>query len=105
MSPEGRGGRGGQAADDVPEALLGLPNIGRATAGLLTRAGISTPQELRQAGAVEAALRISGVRPEDPPCRSMLAALEGAVRGVRWHAIPKVERERLWEEYRSRNRG
>jgi len=35
----------------------------------------------------------------------MLAALEGAVRGVRWHAIPKVERERLWEEYWSRNRG
>jgi len=35
----------------------------------------------------------------------MLAALEGAVRGVRWHAIPKVERERLWEEYWSRSRG
>lgn len=91
-----------QASDDPPQALLGLPNIGRETARLLVQAGIRTPQELRRMGAVEATLRMSVLGPEDPPCRSMLAGLEGAVRGVRWHAIPKAEREGLWREYRLR---
>lgn len=91
-----------QASDQLPRALLGLPNIGRETARLLVQAGIRTPQELRRMGAVEAALRIGVLRPEDPPCRSMLAGLEGAVRGIRWHAIPTAEREALWQEYRQR---
>lgn len=91
-----------QAPDDLPRALLSLPNIGKETARLLVQAGIRTPQELRRTGAVETALRISVLRPEDPPCRSMLAGLEGAVRGVRWHTIPTAEREALWQEYRQR---
>jgi hypothetical protein len=32
----------------------------------------------------------------------MLAGLEGAIRGIRWHAIPKDQRESLWKEYQSR---
>ena len=31
----------------------------------------------------------------------MLAAIEGAIRGVRWHTIPKDEREALWIKYQS----
>ena len=30
----------------------------------------------------------------------MLCALEGAIRGVRWHSIPQDERTRLWLRYR-----
>ena len=82
--------------------LTDLPNIGDEVAGLLAKSGICTPAALRRAGAVKAARRIAAVRPEDPPCRSMVAGLEGAIRGVRWHAIPRAEREALWEAYECR---
>jgi DNA transformation protein len=84
------------------ERLEDLPNIGPTVARLLAKAGIRTPGELRRRGAVAAALRIRAVRPDDPPCRSMLAGLEGAIRGIRWHALPAAARERLWTEYRRR---
>ena len=79
--------------------LTELPNIGRETARLLTAAGIRTPGELRRIGAVEAARRIRDLRPGDPPCRHMLAGLEGAVRGVPKKEIPQDERDRLWARY------
>lgn len=75
---------------------------GREVARLLAAAGIRSPQELKRLGAVAAATRIRSLRPDDPPCRSMLDGLEGAIRGVRWHAIPKAERESLWQEYEAR---
>ena len=83
-------------------ALTDMPNIGRKVAGLLACAGIGTPEELTKLGAVAAAIRIRSIRPDDPPCRSMLAGLDGAIRGVRWHMIPKAEREALWTEYEAR---
>mgnify|MGYP000860161874 FL=1 len=79
--------------------LEDLPNVGPTVARLLAEAGIRTPGELRRCGAVAAALRVGAVRPDDPPCRSMLAGLEGAIRGVRGHALPAAARERLWTEY------
>ncbi len=82
--------------------LTGMPNIGQEVGRLLAAAGIRSPHELEQLGAVAAAVRIWSIRPDDPPCRSMLAGLEGAIRGVRWHAVPKVEREALWREYEAR---
>lgn len=85
-----------------PAQLEDLPNIGKEAARLLEAAGIATPGELRLRGAVAAALRIRAIRPEDPPCRSLLSGLEGAIRGVRWHAIPASDRERLWEKYEQR---
>ena len=81
------------------ERLSDLPNIGQEVARLLETAGVRTPAALRQLGAVAAAERILVSRPEDPPCRSMLAGLEGAIRGIRWHLIPKAEREALWTQY------
>ncbi len=79
--------------------LTDLPNIGREVARLLSLAGINTPDELVRAGAVGAAVRIKNIRPDDPPCRSLLAGLHGAILGVRWHSIPKQEREKIWLEY------
>lgn len=84
------------------QALAELPNIGHVVVGILERVGIRTPEDLRAAGAVEAAMRIWRLRPEDPPCKSMLSGLEGAIRGIRWHAIPKAERDALWLDYRAR---
>jgi len=86
----------GRGAD---EALESLSNVGAEVARRLREAGITSPGELRRLGSVEAAARLANVRPEDAPCRSMLSGLEGAIRGVRWHAIPKEERERLWIDY------
>jgi DNA transformation protein and related proteins len=89
---------------DKASELTDLPNIGQEVARLLVAAGIRSPQELRRLGAVAAAARIRDIRTEDPPCRSMLSGLEGAIRGVRWHAIPKAEREALWQEYQASTR-
>lgn len=81
--------------------LVDMPNIGHEAARLLSLAGINTPAELVNAGAVEAAVRIRNIRPDDPPCRSMVAGLYGAILGVRWHTIPRPEREKIWLEYQS----
>ena len=88
-----------------PVLLTDLPNIGTEVARLLAAAGIRTPAQLKRLGAVAAALRIRAIRPEDPPCRSLLAGLEGALRGIRGHAIPAAERARLWADYEKRRDG
>ena len=82
--------------------LAEIMNIGAECAGLLMAAGVRTPAALKRMGSVGAAVRVARIRPEDPLCRSMLAGFEGAIRGVRWHAIPRAERETLWEEYQKR---
>lgn len=87
---------------EAPVLLTDLPNIGAETARLLSAAGIRTPAQLQRLGAVAAALRIRALRPADPPCRSMLAGLAGAIRGRRWHAMPAAARARLWAEYEQR---
>ena len=86
---------------NAPERLTDLPNVGHEAARWLVAAGIRTPAELRRRGAVAAAAAIRRRRPDDPPCRSLLAGLEGAVRGIRWHAIPQAERDDLWRKYQA----
>jgi DNA transformation protein len=77
--------------------LTDLPNIGPVAAEQLQRVGISAPATLIALGSVEAALRLeeSGVS----VCASKLAALEGAIRGVRWHSIPANERAALRKRF------
>ncbi|MCU0610611.1 MAG: TfoX/Sxy family protein [Candidatus Eisenbacteria bacterium] len=84
----------------MAERLTDLPNVGATCAARLQSAGITTPEELAAAGSVNAALRIRAVEGDEGPCRSLLAGLEGAIRGIRWHDIPKADRDRLWREYR-----
>jgi DNA transformation protein and related proteins len=86
------------------DELTSLPNIGAVVAEKLKAAGVITPQQLKTLGSVEAAVRLRALaaRPEDAPCASMLSGLEGAIRGVRWHAIPKHERDALWQRYQVR---
>ena len=86
---------------NTPEKLTDLPNVGAEAARWLIAAGICTPAELRRRGAVAAAAAICRLRPDDPPCRRMLAGLEGAVRGIRGHAIPQAERDDLWRRYQA----
>jgi DNA transformation protein len=79
--------------------LVELPNIGETLATELRQAGITSPTKLRKTGSVRAALKLreSGAS----VCSSKLFALEGAIRGVRWHAIAPEERSALWGEFMS----
>jgi DNA transformation protein len=81
-----------------------LPNIGSTVAHLLRQVGISTPAKLRRMGSIRAATLLGPLRPSGSSCRSLLCGLEGAIRGVRWHSIPKDERERLWHKFEARSR-
>lgn len=84
------------------QSLTDLPNIGEELSRWLREAGIRTPADLRRIGSVEAALRVAPFRPSESSCRSALCALEGAIRGVRWHSIPKAERDELWKTFLTR---
>jgi DNA transformation protein len=79
--------------------LVELPNIGDTLAAELRQAGITSPTKLRRAGSVRAALTLREAGAAI--CSSKLFALEGAIRGVRWHAIPPEERSALWGEFMS----
>jgi DNA transformation protein len=81
--------------------LTDLPNVGAVLADALRRAGIETPVDLQAIGSVEALLRIRRTMAGDKPCASKLYALEGAIRGVRWHDIPQDERAELWRRYQA----
>ncbi len=83
------------------EKLTDLPNIGARSAQRLREAGIETPSDLKQLGSVEAVRRIRRTFRDRMPCISMLCALEGAIRGIRWHDIPKRERDELWQRYQT----
>jgi len=85
-------------------ALAELPNIGATMAQLLCQVGITTPAKLRRVGSIRAAALLAPLRPGGSSCRSLLCGLEGAIRGVRWHAIPQDEREALWRRFEARRR-
>lgn len=87
------------------KSLTALPNIGHEMARCLLSAGIRSPDELRQLGSIAAAVRVNPHKRSGPVCRSALCALEGAIRGVRWHSIPEEQRDALWNEYQGRTSG
>lgn len=73
--------------------LQELPNIGSKLAERLEAVGIETPDKLVALGSVEAVIRINDSLNEG--CYNCLYALEGAVRGIRWHAISAEDRSTL----------
>lgn len=80
------------------ETLTQLPNIGGALAEKLAGAGITGYEDLASLGSVEVVLKIrDGVDPG--ACYNMLYAVEGAIRGMRWHDISKEERRKLMDEF------
>ena len=80
------------------EILTSLPNIGDVLAEKLAVAGVTDYDDLVSIGSVEAMLKIrDGLDPG--ACYNMLYAIEGAIRGIRWHNIPKDERDQLKREF------
>jgi DNA transformation protein len=78
-------------------ALSELTNIGAALEAQLIQAGIETPEALRAAGSREAWLRIKAFDPS--ACIMRLSALEGAIRGIRWHNLDADVKRSLREFY------
>lgn len=77
--------------------LTTYPNIGEKLAAELRRVGIDTYEILSEVGSVEAAYRIAGAKPLTR--YNFLYALEGAIKGVRWHALSREERARVKADY------
>ena len=67
--------------------LSKLPNIGESVANQLNEVGISTYEELKEAGAKEAWLRIKSI--DYSACIHRLYALEGAIRGIKKTQLPE----------------
>jgi len=80
------------------ETLTSLPNIGDVLAEKLAVVGVTGYDDLVSLGSVETMLKIrDGLDPG--ACYNMLYAIEGAIRGIRWHNIPKGERDQLKREF------
>ena len=79
------------------EDLSKLPNIGPIAAEQLREIGVESYADLLEMGSVGVALKLR--RQNVDVCMSKLYALEGAVRGVRWHDLPKAERAELKKRY------
>jgi len=77
--------------------LSKLPNIGAALEAQLADADITDADGLRAAGSREAWLRILARDPS--ACYMRLCALEGALRGVRWHHLDEGTKRTLKEFY------
>jgi len=72
--------------------LSELPNIGDVLAKRLAAVGIHTPADLAEAGSLDVLQRLDALN--TPGCLNMLYALEGALRGTRWHNLsPEVKNQ------------
>lgn len=76
--------------------LTDLPNIGETLAKNLNDVGIKSFEDLKKTGSIDALKKIRTKL--DTGCLSMLYALEGAIRGIRWHDLPQKVRDELKEK-------
>ncbi len=76
-----------------------LPNIGKALERRLIDAGVMDSEMLMLLGSREAFLRLRLL--EGDTCYNTLCALEGAVKGIRWHDLSLEDREGLHDYYQS----
>lgn len=83
-------------------SLEDLPNIGGTLARLLREAGIETPHDLYQVGAIQAFIRIDALNGD--ACFSKLCALEGAVEDNRWRGLSKEQKQELKHFFEMRNK-
>jgi len=82
----------------MKEDLTHLPNIGPTLAEKLNQIGITNFNDLESLGSIEAVIRIG--QTDKTACNNMLYALEGAIRGVRWHVIQKEDHEQIKAEFK-----
>jgi len=80
--------------DDAPVTLERMRNLGPVIAGRLRAVEITTPEELRKLGAIEAYVRLERAFP-DLTTHAQLYMLHGAVTDIRWSALPEEARAAL----------
>lgn len=86
--------KGDKSSSKKPgDGLSALPNVGKDLTQKLLTLGIDTPEKLRQTGTEQTYLRIKALDPG--ACFCLLCALEGAIRGTRWHNLPPERKEEL----------
>ncbi|AGC68920.1 TfoX domain-containing protein [Thermoclostridium stercorarium subsp. stercorarium DSM 8532] len=83
--------------------LSELPNIGLTLKKQLIDVGINTAEELKNIGSRDAWLRI--LQRDPSACLTRLLALEGAVRGIRWHNLDDETKKSLKEFYYRHKKG
>ena len=71
-----------------------LQNVGKVLEDKLFKAGIETPEQLRDMGAEEAFLRIR-IKADSGACLHMLYGIQGAIDGVQDRFLPIQTKERL----------
>ncbi len=76
------------------ERLTDLPNIGPKLAANLERAGVFSPDRLRELGAEEAFLRIRA-QADPAACLHQLEALAGAEAGIKKSLLPPERKAEL----------
>lgn len=77
--------------------LSKLPNIGIEVERQLNETGIFTYEELKEAGAEQAWLKIQAI--DASACIHRLYALEGAIQGIKKILLPQERKEELKEFY------
>ena len=82
--------------------LSKLPNIAEKLEAQLTEVGVSSVDALKETGSREAWLRIAAIDPS--ACYMRLCALEGAIRGVRWHHLDEDTKRELKTFYQTNKR-
>ncbi|MDV7102990.1 TfoX/Sxy family DNA transformation protein [Vibrio sp. TH_r3] len=83
-----------------PARLKDLPNLRLGTERLLKKAGISSVEDLRQAGSLQAFKAIQSSH-SDTLNIELLWALEGALNGTHWSVVPLERRSELIEQLKS----
>ncbi len=79
--------------------LSKAPNIGKALEQQLLKAGVCTLEELSRQGSKKVWLKL--LQRDPSACINRLYALEGAVRGIRWHDLPEDVKKDLKAYYTS----
>ncbi|WP_400260359.1 TfoX/Sxy family protein [Candidatus Methanomassiliicoccus intestinalis] len=80
--------------------LGNLKNIGKMLEKQLNEVGIMTPDDLYALGSKKAWLRLKAI--DDSACYNRLCALEGGIRGIRWHDLPpdvKKDLKQFYEDF------
>ena len=72
---------------------LKMRNIGPKSAAWLRQVGLKTPEDLIEAGPLEAFMRIK--RAGFKPSLNLLYSLEGALRDCHWQEVPEERRSEL----------
>ncbi|MCB9015554.1 MAG: TfoX/Sxy family protein [Lentimicrobiaceae bacterium] len=70
-----------------------LPNIGPGLVKKLKQVGIETAEDLAQTGAEQAFIRLDAL--DHTVCINTLMALEGALKGIRWHQLQASDKQML----------